>query len=166
MRVLLLYETRRGFTLTVARAIRDAIRERGHDATAAPIQAVDVGTVAAADALVVGSWTRGWILAKVGPAEGALRGIAELPSIAGRPAAVFCTCDVAPRGTLDVLTGRLQRKGARVLVAHAFKRRKSLAQVPPYADLVLGEFTSALAAPATPTPSLGGRSVDPSPTGV
>lgn len=150
MRVLVLYETRRGFTLTVARAIRDEIRSRGPSATAAPIRGVDAGTVAAADAFVVGSWTQGLILAKVGPADGALEGIAALPPLGGRPAAVFCTCDVAPRGTLDILTSRLQRAGARVLVAHAFKRRKSLAQVPAYVDLVLAEFRGSTdASPAT-----------------
>src|SRR3712207_6787106 len=139
MRVLVLYETRRGSTLTVARSIRDAIRSRGHAATAAPIRSVDTGTLAAADALVVGTWTQGLLLFKVAPAAGALEGIAALPSLRGRPAAVFCTCDVSPRGTLDILTSRLQRKGARVLVAHAFKRRKGRAQIPAYADLVVDE---------------------------
>ncbi len=153
MRVLVLYETRRGFTLTVARAIRDEVRRRGHTATAAPLRTVDAGTLAAADALVVGSWTQGLILVKVGPADGALEGIAELPPLARRPTAVYCTCDVTPRGTLDVLTSRLQRKDARVLVAHAFKRRKSLAQVPAYVELALAEFTAALEAPAEPSPS-------------
>ena len=63
-----------------------------------------------------------------------------LPPLDGRPAAVFCTCDVAPRGTLDVLTARLARKRARVLVAHAFTRKKSLTQVPAYVDLLLAEI--------------------------
>jgi flavorubredoxin len=155
VRVLILYETRRGFTLTVARAIRDEIRRRGHTATTAPVRSVDAGTLAAADAFVVGSWTQGLILAKVGPATGALEGISALPSLAGRPAAVFCTCDVAPRGTLDVLTSRLQRRGARVLVAHAFKRRKSLAQVPAVVDLLLTEFGAAVDRRA-PSPSPAG----------
>ena len=140
MHVLILYETRRGFTLTVARAIRDELRARGHLATTAPIRSVDVGTVASADAFVVGSWTQGLVVAKVGPATGALEGIDALPQLDGRPAAVFCTCDVAARGTLDVLTARLARKRARVLVAYAFTRKKSLTQVPAYVDLVLGEI--------------------------
>ena len=147
MRVLILYETRRGFTLTVARAIRDAIRSHGLAATAAPIRRVDAGTVAAADAIVVGSWTQGLIVAKVGPADGALEGIAALPPLEGRPTAVFCTCDVAPRGTLDIMTSRLRRAGGRVLVAHAFRRRKSLSQVPAFVDLVVSEFRGATDAP-------------------
>jgi flavodoxin len=151
VRVLILYETRRGFTLTVARAIRDEIRGRGHLATTAPIRGVDPGTLAAADALVVGSWTKGLLVVKVGPAEGAIEGIAALPDLDGLPAAVFCTCDVAPRGTLGILASRLRRRGARVLVEHAFRRRKSLRQVPAFVDLVLDEVTAAhAAAPTTP----------------
>jgi hypothetical protein len=150
VRVLVLYESRRGFTLTVARSIRDAIRERGHLATAAPVREVDAGTLAASDVLVVGSWTQGLVVVRVGPADGALEGIDRLPDLEGRPAAVFCTCDVAPRGTLDVLASRLARRGARVLVAHAFRRRKSLAQVPDYVDLVLAEASRAIAAGAAP----------------
>jgi hypothetical protein len=162
MHVLVLYETRRGFTLTVARRIRDEIRARGHLATASPIRGVDAGTVAAADALIVGSWTRGYILVRVGPAAGAIEGIEALPPLEGRPSAVFCTCDVAPLGTLDELARRLERAGARVLVAHAFRRRRSLAQVPAYVDLCLAEFERALAAGDRPAaapvePVLPGR---------
>jgi flavodoxin len=162
MRVLILYETRRGSTLTIARSIRDGIRTRGHDATAAPIRGLDAGTLAAADAIIVGSWTQGLIVFKVGPATGALEGIAALPSLAGRPAAVFCTCDISPRGTLGILTSRLQRKGARVLVEHAFKRRKGRAQIPAYVDLAVDEFERALADPAASS----GASPAPAPTGV
>jgi hypothetical protein len=160
--VLILYETRRGFTLTVARAIRDEIRGRGHLATAAPIRGIDPGTLAAADALIVGSWTKGLLVVRVGPADGAIEGIAALPDLDGLPAAVFCTCDVAPRGTLRILASRLRRRGGRVLVEHAFRRRRSLRQVPAFVDLVLDEVgaarvarSSASEAPFDPAPGIG-----------
>jgi hypothetical protein len=144
MRVLILYESRRGFTLTVAQAIRDQIRARGHQATTAPIRSVDAGTVAAADALIVGSWVAGKIVAGVGPAEGALEGIAGLPHLDGRPAAVFCTCAVAPFGTLDALASRLAARGAHVSVGEVFRktRRKErrLTNVPAFVDEALREF--------------------------
>ena len=89
--MLVLYESRRGFTLSVARAIRDELRMRGVDATASPLRGTDRGTLAAADALVVGSWVQGMILARVGPADGALAGIDALAPLAGRPTVVFCT---------------------------------------------------------------------------
>src|SRR4029453_13206285 len=101
MRVLILYESRRGFTLTVARAIRDEVRRRGLLAETAPLRGVDRGTVAAADALIVGSWVKGAILFGVGPAEGVREAIEALPDLDSTVAAVFCTCDVAPRSTLQ-----------------------------------------------------------------
>lgn len=146
MRVLILYETRRGFTLTVARAIRDELRERGIEAAAAPVRDVDTGTVNAASVLIVGAWTQGMILFKVGPAEGALRGIESLPPLGGRPAAVFCTCAVAPLRTLDVLSRHLVRRGTTVVGGFAFKRRKSLRLVPAFVDSVVPALERASAA--------------------
>jgi hypothetical protein len=137
MRILILYETRRGFTLTVARAIRDELRARGHAATAAPLRDVDVGTLTAADALIVGTWVQGIVIAKVGPATGALDGIAALPELDRIRTATFCTCDVAPRRTLAVLEEHLEERGADVVGGFAFKRKKSLRHVPAYVDAVL-----------------------------
>jgi menaquinone-dependent protoporphyrinogen IX oxidase len=145
MRVLILYETRRGFTLTVARAIRDELQGRGTLATTAPLRSVDDGTVVAAAALIVGTWVKGAIVAGVGPAPGVQEGIARLPSLEGKPAAVFCTCDVAPRNTLDVLAAWLRRRGAEVTVGETFKRRKSIRQVPRFVDVVLEAFARAQA---------------------
>jgi len=130
MRVLVLYESRRGFTLTIARAMRDAFRARGVDATTAPLRAVDAGTIAAADALVVGTWVTGMIVARVGPAPGTREAIDALPDLGGRPTIVFCTCEVSPRGTLDTLSGWLERRGADVRGRAVFRRKKSLAKVP------------------------------------
>lgn len=124
MRALILYETRRGFTLTVARAVRDAVRAEGHQAYTAPIRAVDVGSVAAADALVVGSWVQGMIVMKVGPASGALEGIAALPDLRGRPVGLYCTCAVSPRGTLETMASRLRARGGVVTVGAVFKRKR------------------------------------------
>ena len=154
MRVLVLYETRRGFTLTVARAIRDDVRARGLDATTAALGTVDEGTLAAADAFVVGSWTAGKILAGVGPPRQALEGIEALPRLGRRPAAVFCTFGVAPRGTLTTLASRLIGRGAVVDVGGAFRngplarmREKSLTKVPAFVDEALAAFDRA-ASPA------------------
>jgi hypothetical protein len=153
MRVLVLYESRRGFTLTVARAIRDELRARGAAASAEPLGGVDAGSLAAADAVLVGSWVTGKILVGVGPPPDALRAIAALPALDGRPAAVFCTFDVSPRGTLATLASRLIGRGARVEVGGAFRngpltrtRAKSLARVPAFVEDVLDSFDR-LAAP-------------------
>lgn len=148
MRILVLYETRRGFTLSVARAIRDELRGRGLHSTAAPIRGIDAGSVAAADAFIVGTWVSGKILFGVGPARGALDGIAALPPLTGRPAAVFCTFDVAPRATLRMMDSRLVGRGARVGSGSGFRngpfprvRARSLARVPAFVDEALESFT-------------------------
>jgi len=137
MRVLILYESRRGFTLTVARAMRDAFRERGADATTAPLRTVDAGTIAASDVLVVGTWVTGMILARVGPAPGTREAIEALPELGGRPTIVFCTCEVAPRSTLDTMSGWLERRGADVRGRAVFRRKKSLANVPAVVESIL-----------------------------
>jgi len=89
MRVLILYESRRGFTLTVARALRDELRQLGIEATTAPLRAVDVGTLGVAVALVVGTWVKGLILLGVGPAHGTREAIDALPDLGGRPTVVY-----------------------------------------------------------------------------
>jgi flavodoxin len=151
MRVLILYESRRGFTMQVAHAIRDEIRRRGELATCAALGTVDAGTIAAADALVIGTWIEGMILFRVRPADGAMRGVHALPDLGGRPAAVFCTFDVHPFDSLDRLANRLAARGARVLVAWRFKRyhRKKvrrLAAVPAFVERCLEAFAAAPAA--------------------
>jgi hypothetical protein len=142
--VLVLYESRRGFTMGVAGAIRDDLRARGEQATCAAFGTVDPGTYAAADALVVGTWIQGLLLFRVGPAEGALAGVAELPELEGRPAAVFCTYDVTPFDSLTRLANRLKSRGARVVpVRGRFRRRKKLEGVPAFVDAVVEAFTDA-----------------------
>jgi hypothetical protein len=140
MRVLILYETRRGFTLTVARAIRDEFVSREVAASTAPLRAVDAGTIAAADALIVGTWVKGAIVFRVGPAAGVEEAIARLPQLEGRPTGVFCTCEVAPRRTLRILGSWLVGRGATVVVGQVFRRKKSLRHVPAFVDRALDAF--------------------------
>ena len=142
MRVLILYETRRGFTLTVARALRDEVRALGLEATAAPLRGVDDGTVAAADAFVVGTWVKGMVVVGVGPATGTLEGVRELPDLLGKPAIVFCTCEVSPRGTLDALGEWVEDRGAEVLGRIVFRRKKSLVNAPEAAAAIADAFAS------------------------
>lgn len=147
MRVLILYETRRGHTLAAARAIRDDLQARGELATISPLREVDAGSVAASDVLLVGSWVKGMVVLGVGPAREALAGIAALPPLEGRHAAVFCTCDVAPRGTLRTLASHLEAKGATIVARRSFRRTKGLRWVPAFVDSVLGALDGAGARP-------------------
>src|SRR4051812_50189751 len=112
MRVLILYESRRGFTLTVARALRDELRTLGTEATTAPLGTVDPGTIAASDALVVGTWVKGLLIVRVGPAGGTREASDALPDLQGRPTGGYWTCELAPVSTLDRREGRLGKSGA------------------------------------------------------
>lgn len=148
MRVLVLYESRRGFTMRVAEAIRDEIRGRGVQATCAAFDSADVGTIAAADALVFGTWIQGMIVARVRPADDALRAVHRLPDLEDRPVALFCTFDVAPRGAMERFAERVAARGGRVVTSWAFKRyhrRKArrLAAVPAFVDDALAAFDAA-----------------------
>jgi hypothetical protein len=148
VRVLVLYESRRGFTLQVARAIRDAIRLREHAASTAPLRSVDPGTLAAADAFVIGTWVKGLILVGVGPATGAVEGIRQLPDLAGRPVALYCTCDVSPRHTIRTMAELVSERHGRVTVGAVFKRKK-IRELDVFVDRLLEEAAAAL---------VGGRS--------
>jgi flavodoxin len=148
MRVLVLYESRRGFTMRVAEAIRDEIRGRGHQATCTAFGRADVGTVTAADALVFGTWIEGMIVVKVRPADDALRAIHGLPDLGGRPVALFCTFDVSPLGAMERLANRVASRGGRVVTSWAFKRyhrrkHRRLAAVPAFVDDALAAFEAA-----------------------
>lgn len=140
MRVLILYESRRGFTLTVARALRDELRTLGLEATASPLRATDPGTLAAADALVVGTWVKGLVVAGVGPADGTEDGVRALPPLGGKPAIVYCTCGVAPGDTLESMQEWLEERGAEVRGRIVFRRTKSLAKAPEAAAAIADAF--------------------------
>ena len=90
-----------------------------------------------ADALFVGSWVDGFILFGVGPARAAERWLAALPPLDGVKAGVFCTYAFNPRGTLDILTSRLEARGAQVVARHAFNRRAPEAGAERFAREVL-----------------------------
>jgi flavodoxin len=145
VRVLVLYESRRGFTLRTAEAIRDEIRAAGRLATCAAVGTVDAGTFAACHALVVGAWIQGMIVMKVRPADAAMAGIAALPDLEGRPAAVFCTFDVSPSDALDRMANALQARGARPIgVRGEFSRRRKLDGVPGFVQQLVPALEAAL----------------------
>ena len=72
-----------------------------------------------------------------------------LPPLDARPAAVFCTYDVAPRRTLERLADALIVRGARVSVGERFRggmlrtKRASLTKVPGFVDAALATFAAA-----------------------
>jgi flavodoxin len=122
MQVLVAYESRGGRTRRAAEALADAIGKRGSEATVKTLKDTTAEDVERSDAIAVGSWVEGFVFFKVGPAKGTLEGVARLPALGGKPAAVFCTYGFNPRATLDTLRQSLETKGAKVVAENASHR--------------------------------------------
>ena len=122
MEVLVAYESRGGRTRRAAEAVAEAVRARGSDATLKALSGTTAQDIEHADAVAIGSWVQGFIVVKVGPAKAALDALGRLPAMGGKPAAVFCTYGVNPRGTLAILRRSLEEKGANVVAENASHR--------------------------------------------
>ena len=122
MEVLVAYESRGGRTRRAAEALAAAVRARGSTATLKTLSETTAADIDRADVIAIGSWVEGFIVAKVGPAKAALDSVGRLPSMGGKPAAVFCTYAVNPRSTLASLRRSLEAKGAKVVAENASHR--------------------------------------------
>ncbi len=121
-RALVCYASAGGRTAGVARKVGDELAAKGLGVRVLPIERVGADELAATDLLVVGSWVEGMVVAKVGPSRAARAWLDELPRLGGLPAAVFCTYDVNPRSTLDIMARALAGRGARVVASSALRR--------------------------------------------
>jgi flavodoxin len=113
-----------GRTRKVAEAIAEAARADGHHVAVKPLAQVGRDDVRDADVLFFGTWVQGFILFGAGPARAARKSIQSLPDLKGKPAAVFCTNLVHPRGTLATFRAALEAKKAKVTGERAFHRRR------------------------------------------
>lgn len=123
MNVLVLHHSRSGHTATAAEAIAQAARDLSHDTNIKSVSTVSKTDISSADVVFVGTWVQGFILFGVKPA-GAELWVPALPSLAGKPVAVFCTYAFNPRGSLQSLGARLAARGARLVGQQAFHRSR------------------------------------------
>ena len=72
-------------------------------ATFKPLKETTAEDIERSDAIAVGTWVEGFLVLRVGPAKGWLKGIGRLPALTGKPAAMFGTFGLNPRGTLATL---------------------------------------------------------------
>ncbi len=119
---LVCYSSAGGRTAAVAHKVGSELAAKGLGVRVLPIEQVGPDELATTDLLVVGSWVEGMVVAKVGPSRAARAWLDRLPRLGGMPAAVFCTYDVHPRSTLDVMAGALAARGARVVASAALRR--------------------------------------------
>ena len=120
MKVVVIYESLTGNTRRAAELIGAELVAAGEEAVVCPTTAVDYQALAAADLVVVGSWTDGVIIA--GQRPGRVARIKHLPVMDRKPCVVFCTYAVHPGKTLLKLGAVMEGLGAEVRGGMAIRR--------------------------------------------
>ncbi len=116
-----IYESLTGNTRRAAEAIGAELNAAGVTTAVCPITEIDYAALAAADIVIVGSWTDGLFVVGQKPAR-SLRMVKLLPVIDRKKAAVFCTYALHSGKTLEKLQALVERKGGDVIGGMAIKR--------------------------------------------
>ena len=148
-RALVCYASEGGRTAQVARTVGEELTDKGLSVRVLPIERVGPAELAAADLLVVGSWVKGLVVAKVGPPPAVRAWLDELPRLGGMPVAVFCTFGVDPRSTLADMAAALERRGARVVATSALRRGGNKVAAVAFARRILTGVRELSAVPAS-----------------
>ncbi len=114
MNLAIVYDSSTGNTRAAAEQMGDTARASGHDCTVASIDEADPAEVSEADAVCVGSWTKGLFVIRQGPTPATMRFIERLGPLDATPAAVFTTYDIAAGRTLAKMAAPLELRGANV----------------------------------------------------
>ena len=120
MNAVIIYESLTGTTEKAAYRIASELRALRVDATPMSIKEVDAEAVAAADLVVIGTWTDGIFVVGQKPAKA--KKIAALPSLTGKRAVVYCTYALDPGHTLEKLVAIVEGLGAVVIGGYALVR--------------------------------------------
>ena len=121
MLVAIIYDSLTGNTERAAWAMGDAFWREGIGTRLFPITDVDPDVVAAADLVIVGSWTDGFLVVGQKPGRSG-RFKKLLPDLTGKRCAVYCTYAIAPGGTLGKLEKRVVAHGGSVIGGLAIRR--------------------------------------------
>lgn len=122
MNAVIIYESLTGNTRKAAEFIAADLRAGGVTATACPTTDIDFQALAEADLVVVGSWTDGLFLFGQKPAS--IGRLSQLPFLAGKRAAVFCTYALETGRTLEKLQTIIEGRGAEVIGGMAIRRNR------------------------------------------
>jgi len=114
MNVAIVYDSSTGNTKAAAEQMAETVRAAGHTCTVESIQRADPAEVTAADAICVGSWTKGLYVILQGPTPATLDFIGRLGRLDGKPASVFATYAIAIGKTLEKMSAALAAQGATV----------------------------------------------------
>ena len=111
MRVAIVFDTHTGTTAAAAEKMAEVVRHAGHECSVESVSNADPKKVAAAGAIAIGCWTKGYFIIMQHPSEPALKFVDKL-SLNGKPVAVFTTYKLAIGSTLQQLSdeGRVGRR--------------------------------------------------------
>lgn len=151
MDAVIIYESLTGTTQRAARLIGDGFYDHQIGAQLYPLASVDPAAVAAADVVIVGTWTDGLLIVGQKPAK--KKKLEQLPPLAGKPCFVFCTYAIHPGKTLEKLTRIVTELGGNVLGGLTVRRDHVDDDI---ADFVAGAAPVIAALPprAAPAPTL------------
>ncbi len=121
-RVLVCFASEGGHTERTARTAADELSRKGHHVQVLPIDKVGPKELAAADLLLVGTWVKGFVVAKVGPPPEVQAWLEALPRLGGLPVGLFCSYGVNPRSTLARMAAVIERQGAKVVATAALRQ--------------------------------------------
>ena len=155
MRAVVIYESLTGNTRRAARKVAAELTAAGIEATACNITAIDMMALAAADLVVVGTWTDGLLL--VGQRPGRAGRLRRLPAMAGKKAVVFCTYAIDPGGVLGKLENLVRDAGAITYGGMAIHRNRIDDGVADFVDRTL----AAIGAPPPPQRPVDDSTVGP-----
>jgi flavodoxin len=123
MRAALLVESLTGHTWKAAELIAGGLGEEGWTITGfSPVKHPDHAAIQGADIVLVGTWVHGLFV--VGQFPWGASTIANLPTMRGKKAAVFCTFALNPGKTVDKLSSAVGATGADVIGGLALHRSK------------------------------------------
>ncbi len=145
-----LYETLTGNTRKAGERIARELQGAGVATVACPVVDIDYPALAAADVVIVGTWTDGMVLFGQRPGR-AGRLWAKLPALDRKKTALYCTFAVAPGKTLEKLEGIVaDHNGADVIGGLAIRRTRIEQGAATFAERLVG--LTATSPTPTPTP--------------
>lgn len=135
MRAVVIYESLTGNTRRASGLIATALTKAGVPTTAFPITRVDYEALAAADLVIVGTWTDGLVFFGQRPGRaGRLRG---MPAVQGKKCVVFCTYAIDSGRALEKLSEIVADRGGDVIGGMTIRRDKIPEQVEDFVERVL-----------------------------
>jgi flavorubredoxin len=147
-----IYQSLTGNTRRAGDRIAAELNGAGVSTVACSTIDIDYTALAAADIVIVGTWTDGLIL--FGQRPGQASHLRAMPVIDGKRAAVFCTYAIDTGKTLQKLQTIVEGRGGEVIGGLAIKRNKIDEGAARFADRLLAApaptITPTIAEPAVP----------------